>query len=75
MGIYSENQCPFVPGLWHGRPTTPEQSDETDEYSDNGYDSDLSFDDSDNELHQSEDRGFRVSGTVVQLGHKNDNHN
>lgn len=59
MGIYSNVQRPFVPGLWHGRPSTPEQSDETDEYSEDGYDS--GFDDPDNELHDPEDRHFRVS--------------
>ena len=54
------SQRPFVPGLWHGRPTTPEQSDETDEDSDDAVGIDATCDDSDKELNEPQDRGFRV---------------
>ncbi|KAI0344180.1 hypothetical protein BDW22DRAFT_1344271 [Trametopsis cervina] len=60
--MHAAKQRPFVPGLWHGRPTTPEQSDETDEYSDEGYDSE--YDDEYSELHEPVDRGFRIGDKV-----------
>ena len=49
---------PFVPGLWHGRPVEPEQSDATDEYSDDVYDSD--FEEEFGELYEPLNRGFAV---------------
>lgn len=50
---------PFVPGLWHGRPLEPEQSDATDEGSDDVYDSE--FDEEFSELYESLERNFKVS--------------
>ncbi|KAI0089922.1 hypothetical protein BDY19DRAFT_992870 [Irpex rosettiformis] len=53
---------PFVPGLWHGRPMEPEQSDATDEYSDDSYDSE--FEEEFGELYEPLDRVFKVGEKV-----------
>ncbi|KAI0685549.1 hypothetical protein BC835DRAFT_1421137 [Cytidiella melzeri] len=56
------NKRPFVPGLWHGRPTAPEQSDETDQSSGDSCDSE--YDEEFDELHERNDRIFRVGDKV-----------
>ena len=53
------NRRPFVPGLWHGRPLEPEQSDATDDADDDMYDSE--FEEEFGELYEPLDRVFRVS--------------
>jgi hypothetical protein len=61
------NRRSFVPGLWHGRPTEPEQSDETDDCSDDGYDTE--YYEEFYELYQPDWRMYRVSRAGGRMGH------